>query len=341
MMIDTLKVLINASEKAARIARSCCEGATDEVLLVAEKGEGEANARFDKDFKTIADVLAQESAKNEIATFSPELARNTRGEECSEIGGVSIKLQENWEKTAEMLSLLVAPNVATRMSAAAHSSIELSLDLPEDLPSIDINDLGVWIDPIDATAEFISGVRGQAKTGRGLPCVTVLIGAYIKSTGEPVMGVINQPFYNNGKGRIIWGVSYGTTKEWGTTESKSDSESNIVLMSSAENPEIVNKMKKANLEVKSVPGAGHKLLKVALGEAGIYIVSKGTTFRWDTCAPHSILQALGGDIVSYSTYTPITYNDPEDVDTQQFCNSDGVIAYSDIKVFENIKKILT
>lgn len=48
---------------------------------------------------------------------------------------------------------------------------------------------------IDATAEFIAGVRGEAKPGNGLPCVTVLIGAYLKTTGEPVIGVINQPFY--------------------------------------------------------------------------------------------------------------------------------------------------
>ncbi|XP_026755389.2 inositol polyphosphate 1-phosphatase [Galleria mellonella] len=339
-MVDVLKVLINASEKAACIARSCCNGASDEVLLVAEKGEGEANARFDKDFKTIADVLAQESAKSEIGVHSPKLAQNTRGEECSEIGGIYIKLQETSEKTAELLSSLVTPSVAKRMSEAAHTPVTLSLDLPKNLEPIDVNDLGVWIDPIDATGEFISGVRGQANAGCGLPCVTVLIGAYLISTGEPVMGVINQPFYNNGKGRIIWGVNYASTKEWGTTETKSVAHSNIVLMSSAENLDVVNKLKKADLEVKSVPGAGHKLLKVALGEAGIYIVSKGTTFRWDTCAPHSILRAMGGDIVSFNTHTPITYNDPEDVETQQYCNFGGIIAYSDPKVFENIKSIL-
>lgn len=48
----------------------------------------------------------------------------------------------------------------------------------------------------DATAEFIAGAQGKANAGRGLPCVTVLIGAYLRSTGEPIMGVINQPFYD-------------------------------------------------------------------------------------------------------------------------------------------------
>lgn len=50
--------------------------------------------------------------------------------------------------------------------------------------------------PLDATAEFIAGVRGEAEGERGLPCVTVLIGAYSRATGQPIMGVINQPFYN-------------------------------------------------------------------------------------------------------------------------------------------------
>ncbi|KAM3967361.1 inositol polyphosphate 1-phosphatase [Aphomia sociella] len=339
-MVDILRVLINASEKAAEVARSCCNGLADEVLLIAEKCGGEANARFDKDFKTIADVLAQESAKSEIASHFPELAKNTRGEECSEITGVCIKLRENSDETAEMLSSLVPLNVAKRMSAAAHTSIDLSLSLPKELEFIDNKDLGVWIDPIDATAEFIAGVHGHANADCGLPCVTVLIGAYLMSTGEPVMGVVNQPFYNNGGGRIIWGVSYGNTKKWGTTETQSNSQSNVVLMSGAESPNIINKIKSTGMEVKSVPGAGHKLLKVALGEAGIYVVSKGTTFRWDTCGPHAIIRAMGGDIVSYNTHAPITYNDPEDADTQQYSNSEGIIAYTDPKIYENIKSVL-
>ena len=48
----------------------------------------------------------------------------------------------------------------------------------------------------DATAEFIAGVQGHADADHGLPCVTVLIGAYLRSTGEPILGVINQPFYD-------------------------------------------------------------------------------------------------------------------------------------------------
>lgn len=76
------------------------------------------------------------------------------------------------------------------------------------------------------------------------------------------------------------------------------------------------------------------------GEAAAYILSKGTTFRWDTCAPHAILRAKGGDIVTYTTHVPITYNDQMDVDTQQYANKEGIIAYTESEILDEIINIL-
>ncbi|XP_045765794.1 inositol polyphosphate 1-phosphatase [Maniola jurtina] len=338
-MADILKVLVQASEKAARIARSCCENSSAETLLVAEKCGTEANTRFDKDFKTVADVLAQECAKAVIISQFPELNGHVRGEECPEIGGVTIGLQGTIESTARLLSGALPLITARRMAEAAHSDIFDNLpSLPVDLPFIDTSDIGVWIDPIDATAEFISGVRGDAKPGHGLPCVTVLIGAYLRSTGEPVIGVINQPFYNNGKGHIVWGLHYGKFNL--SSEDIQNSEDKVVLMSGAEKPEIMEKFKAAGWVVKSLPGAGHKLMKVALGEASAYIVSQGTTYRWDTCAPHAIVLARGGNVLCYKNHEPITYNDGKDLQTKEYCNKDGVIAYINEAVLHEIKSIL-
>ncbi|CAH2105717.1 unnamed protein product [Euphydryas editha] len=337
-MTHILKVLINASEKAAQIAKSCCENS--DTLLVAEKCDTEANNRFDKDFKTIADVLAQESAKALIVSHFPELGSHVRGEECSEINGVTVGLQEDIEKTFELLSSLIPTITARRMAEAAHSDISVNLELPPCLPDFDLDDLGIWIDPIDATAEFIAGVRNEAKPGHGLPCVTVLIGAYLKSTGEPVIGVINQPFYENGKGRIIWGFNFGNINKW--SENKDfTSDDKIILMSGAEKQEIINRFKTSGWLVKSVPGAGHKLMKVALGEASAYIVSQGTTFRWDTCAPHAIIRAKGGNVLGYKNYTPIAYNDERDLETKEYCNKDGIIAYCNDSVLNELKTIIS
>lgn len=69
-------------------------------------------------------------------------------------------------------------------------------------------------------------------------------------------------------------------------------------------------------------------------------MSQGTTYRWDTCAPHSILKAKGGDLISYSTQNPIKYNDEIDLESQDYSNKEGIIAYSDGTTAEKIKKIL-
>lgn len=224
-MTEILQALIDASERAALVAKSCCSDDCQDDLLIAEKCEGEANARFEKDYKTIADVLAQECAKTTLVSRFPELSGHVRGEECCEIGGKAIKLESSVDETAKLLSSLVQPNLAKRMAVAAHSDVKHQLcnRLPTDLPDVDVSDLGIWIDPIgntklvnlycihnllplctksynflitDATAEFIAGVNGTAASDGGLECVTVLIGAYKRSTGEPVIGVINQPFYD-------------------------------------------------------------------------------------------------------------------------------------------------
>lgn len=76
------------------------------------------------------------------------------------------------------------------------------------------------------------------------------------------------------------------------------------------------------------------------GEAAMYVVSQGTTYRWDSCAPHAILKAKGGDILCYTTRQPITYNDPKDLDTQQYCNSGGIIAFNEAEVVSKVDEIL-
>ena len=78
-----------------------------------------------------------------------------------------------------------------------------------DLEDCDLSDLAVWIDPIDATSQYIKGGQGLEEEGvptKGLPVVTVLLGAFLKSSGQPVLGVVNQPFATAGGGRHHWAV---------------------------------------------------------------------------------------------------------------------------------------
>jgi len=61
-----LKVLLQASEKAANIARICRQKEALFQLLVQEKSLEEKNPRFFQDFKTLADVLIQETIRHDI-----------------------------------------------------------------------------------------------------------------------------------------------------------------------------------------------------------------------------------------------------------------------------------
>lgn len=67
------------------------------------------------------------------------------------------------------------------------------------------------------------------------------------------------------KGRIIWGICHDNVCVF-SGNNQMTSEDKVVLMSGSEKSEIVDKFKSSGWLVKYVPGAGHKLMKVALGK---------------------------------------------------------------------------
>ena len=62
LLIDLLSELIKLGEKAAKIARLIREQGELFKLLVEEKDK-DGNKRFSQDFKTLADVLIQQTIK--------------------------------------------------------------------------------------------------------------------------------------------------------------------------------------------------------------------------------------------------------------------------------------
>lgn len=61
-----LRSLLKVSEKAANIARACRQNESLFALLIQEKTSQEKNPRFFQDFKTLADVLIQETIRHDI-----------------------------------------------------------------------------------------------------------------------------------------------------------------------------------------------------------------------------------------------------------------------------------
>lgn len=166
-------------------------------------------------------------------------------------------------------------------------------------------------------------------TSSGLDCVTVLIGVYDKDSGDPLMGVINQPFHkkiedNSYESKVFWGVSIGDLKA--NNIQKCEEAHRVAIFSTSEDPQVLEKVKKSDYELAFSAGAGHKILKVILNDANWFLLSKGSTYKWDTCAPHAILNSLGGGIVDLKsslrekTAVNLSYSDGK-------ANSNGIFAY--------------
>lgn len=343
-----LEALVGAAEKGAQLARACRQEEPLFRLLVEEKAGPDRNPRFVHDFKTLADVLIQEMVRHDLACLHPELGRGVRGEESNKFTNslgetVCVEVQSTQEQTARLLERVLDGNsaAAAKLAQIVHSNPEVAEDTDlASCPVARVSSLGIWIDPIDSTSEYISGKWGDEEEGSsvvssGLQCVTVLIGVYDRNTGLPVAGVVNQPFHhldehNRPVGRCYWGLTLGAAHRWHSRHLLEDEDSADivrgrhhrprVLLSASESAGVVQALEAAGCEVCFAAGAGYKLLCVALLRADAYLVTQGTTFRWDTCAPHALLLSRNMGLfaavtdagVPWCVPAPVCYTEPDD-----------------------------
>lgn len=100
-------------------------------------------------------------------------------------------------------------------------------------------------------------------------------------------------------------------------------------------------------------GAGYKSLCVIQGLVDVYIFSEDTTFKWDSCAAHAILRAMGGGMVDLKEC--LLRNQEPDFDPPQlvyhmenegatgvekWANKGGLIAYRSRKQLETFLGLL-
>ncbi|XP_063277055.1 inositol polyphosphate 1-phosphatase isoform X2 [Prinia subflava] len=316
-MAGLLPALVAVSQKAAEVARLCRAEEPLFRLLVAEKTGPDRNERFQHDFKTLADVLIQELIKHDLGTQFPELRGHIHGEESSEFkdaegGTVTVQVGATPGDTAALLLAVLGPEqarAAELLAEAVHREVTLEdTELADIEPGVCPGDLGIWIDPIDSTNEFIRGCEDVAAVDGvapgGLRSALVLVGAFDRHTGVPVLGVINEPFFQRDpqtgrwQGRYHWGVAHGDTRLCSLSPPAPRPRPCVVL-SRAEAPAVRGAL---GLLGGGPPllaaGAGYKLLCVALGLADAFVLSRATTFAWDSCGPHAILRALGGGVVA-------------------------------------------
>lgn len=130
-------------------------------------------------------------------------------------------------------------------------------------------------------------------------------------------------------GECIWGICSDSFKL--NSLDSASTRCNCVYLSSSEEESVKEQMKKRGFAIKEASGAGNKILQVIKNQGDCYVLSKSTTFKWDTCGPQAILRSLGGDIVSYTEMVQkkiVKVKYPHDIDGKKSaCNEGGLIAY--------------
>ncbi|XP_029460767.1 inositol polyphosphate 1-phosphatase [Rhinatrema bivittatum] len=383
-MSEILCELVRVAEKAAEIARACrLEDPLFQLLIEEKKAGAGKKSSYVRDFKTLADVLIQEVIKRDLGKKFPGLVCNIFGEEANqftnEMGDViTVTVCPTEEETADLLTqVLNGKEVAAEVLArVVHQDIPVT-DPVLDAVKLDIppDSLGIWVDPIDSTHQYIKGCADSVPIhgiySHGLQCVTVLIGVFELSTGIPVMGVINQPFASHDpkssrwEGEYCWGISYKGTKFFSSQLSASDEheeESICYIRRHPDSGEIQYECQDFSVvtgsneseKLRSVlsdlcgeklhfsAGAGYMNLCAVLGLVDICLITADNTFKWDSCAPHAILMALGGGVVNWEDclkrikkgetklempYLVYNVQDAENHGASKWANKGGLLAF--------------
>lgn len=182
----------------------------------------------------------------------------------------------------------------------------------EEPPSeLDVNEIVVYVDPLDGTREFVEG---------RLDNVQSLVGLCWR--GRPLMGAIGLPFGVSSAenstevvfglvGRGIGKVCTKKTSDGGAIQScplpamKRYHQGDAITVSTGDSSsirpafEVAEAVFGKQVVVHQVVGAcGNKLLRVACGNTTL-AVQHDKTSLWDTAAPTAVLHSVGGYVTDY------------------------------------------
>ncbi|CAG0887977.1 unnamed protein product [Cyprideis torosa] len=245
-------------------AISCAKHAGSLIRAVHSSGVlGTIDKGID-DPQTEADRQSHACIVNSLKKKFPEVL--VIGEE-DESEAVSEKLFDTFVETEEIPESLLDSNA-----------------LPESITSVRgaSEEIVIWVDPLDATREFIMPGLEDA--------VTVLIGIAVE--GRPVAGVIHQPFPES-KSRTIWALG-DITNAAPISLSPPDRGFTVVSSSGHFNQTLQKYADATGANIIRAGGAGNKVLMVLDGLADSYFYPREGTKKWDVCGPHAVLQAVGG-----------------------------------------------
>lgn len=180
--------------------------------------------------------------------------------------------------------------------------------------------------------------------GRVMRCLHIKNLNKMKYTNFLVKSVCNNELnsLNRWKGHCYWGFS--DAKNTQTSFPKPNKQTKVIVVSRTEDRNVRSKLENSGFSLIEVAGAGYKILSVAMGLADAYILSRGSTYKWDTCAPQAILYSLGGGILDFQKFTTnlestdLDLKYPENEDNH--ANRGGLIAYREKSTLDLLCKSL-
>ncbi|KAI2799673.1 Inositol monophosphatase 3 [Blomia tropicalis] len=180
--------------------------------------------------------------------------------------------------------------------------------IPDDI-NLNIDDLVIWIDPLDATKEYSEGLTQYVTT-------MVCVARY----GEPLIGVIHQPFVS----KTYWATKFGIDKQLLSLRHSFMSPNNPVRLTISRshkgNVEQMAQNALGNVSIIEAAGSGFKTIQLIKGNADIYL-HKTYIKKWDICAPNAILKFATEGTLTTINGDSIRYDFESD-----FVNKDGVFA---------------
>jgi len=159
------------------------------------------------------------------------------------------------------------------LSSSLHSDVRLE-------------DVTVWIDPLDATKEY---------TENKLEYVTTMVCVALK--GRPIIGVIHRPFQR----QTVWawkGHGRSDIPDYQTNIADVHGGAMKIIVSMSHAGEVSTIVKRSfgnDTIIIPAGGAGYKALKVAQRNAHAYIHTTAIK-KWDICAGNALLETMGGSM---------------------------------------------
>jgi 3'-phosphoadenosine 5'-phosphosulfate (PAPS) 3'-phosphatase len=192
----------------------------------------------------------------------------------------------------------------------------------------DYQNLTVFIDPIDGTREF--------STGMGEQC-SVCIG-FANEHGKAVAGVIYRPLSHpqptwvaGAKSERFAVCDFGGDNMFQSLDNRRTSQlemnsngnmntGGLLTTNGSISPFLESLIEELQSERVKSGGAGNKLMMLleqsifgnhADGRSVLYIQDRGVS-RWDTCGAEGVLEAFGGKLMKLTTFLPPTMNGKEE-----------------------------